>query len=175
MPCRDARPEDAAALARISVDAWRAAYRGLMPSDLLDGLKADDAQRDWERAFASGSTSVVAFEQDHQVVAYCYAGPSRDPEAGAATAEVIALYVHPDYWRCGVGSQLTTFALNRLATLGFDRVTLWVLRENERARRFYEAFGFLSEGTERVSSDLIGSPLREIRYCMDLKSLRRER
>ncbi len=171
MPCREVRPEDASALARISVEAWRAAYRGLMPSDFLDGLSAAEAQARWERAFAAGQPSAVVFEQDQELVAACQFGPSRDPDADPDTAEVIALNVHPDHWRRGFGSQLMSFTLNRLREQGFAAATLWVLRGNARARRLYEALGFNLEGTERSTSDLIGSPLHEVRYRITLGRL----
>jgi ribosomal protein S18 acetylase RimI-like enzyme len=166
MPCRMVKPEDASALACISVAAWQAAYRGLMPPEFLDALSAADIQTRWERVFAEGPPSVVVFERDQQVVASCHFGASRDPDATPGTAEVFSLNVHPDYWRRGLGSQLTTFALNRLRAEGFACVTLWVLRDNARAQRFYEALGFQRDSSERSTSDLIGSPLHELRYRM---------
>ena len=174
MSCREVRPEDASALARISVGAWQAAYRGLMPSDFLDALSPVEAQARWERAFAEGQPHVVVFEQDQELVAACHFGPSRDPGADPATGEVIALNVHPNHWRRGFGSRLTSFTLDRLHARGFAAATLWVLRGNARARRFYEAVGFKPDGTERSTSDLIGSPLHEVRYCITLGPAERE-
>ncbi len=47
MPCRLVKPEDATALARISVAAWQAAYRGLMPHEFLEalGFQRDSSER----------------------------------------------------------------------------------------------------------------------------------
>ena len=36
--------------------------------------------------------------------------------------------------------------------MGFERLVLWVLRMNERARAFYEEFGFRADGTEKVDT-----------------------
>jgi len=36
-----ATPDDALPLARLHVAAWRAAYRGLVPDEFLDGLDVD--------------------------------------------------------------------------------------------------------------------------------------
>jgi len=168
MPCREVRPEDASALARLSIDAWQAAYRGLMPSGFLDALSPAEAQARWERAFAERLPLVVVFEQDQELVAACQFGASRDPGADPATGEVIALNVHPDHWRRGFGARLTSFALERLQARGFAAATLWVLKGNTRARRFYEAAGFQPDGTERSTSDLIGSPLLQVRYRITL-------
>jgi hypothetical protein len=38
MIIRDASPADAAAIARVRVDAWRETYRGIVPEAFLDGL-----------------------------------------------------------------------------------------------------------------------------------------
>ena len=168
MPCRDVRPDDAPALARISIDAWQVAYRGIMPSDFLDALSPAEAQARWERAFAERQPHVVVFEHDQELVALCHFGPSRDPGADPATGEVIALNVRPDHWRSGFGSRLMSFALDRLHARGFAAATLWVLLGNTRARRFYEAVGFKPDGAERSTSDLIGSPLHEVRYRITL-------
>ena len=158
-----------AALASISVDAWQAAYRGIMPSAFLDALSAVDAQALWERTLAEGGPSVVVFELDEQVVASCLFGALRDPDVAPGTAEIIALNVHPDHWRRSLGSQLTSFALDRLRAQGFRCATLWVLRDNLRARRFYERHGFQSDHTERSTSELIGSPLCELRYRITIE------
>jgi hypothetical protein len=44
-------------------------------------------------------------------------------------------------------------------------VALWVLRDNVRARRFYERAGFIADGTEKAA-DLVGHQLREVRYVL---------
>jgi RimJ/RimL family protein N-acetyltransferase len=46
-------------------------------------------------------------------------------------------------------------------------VTLWVLRDNERARRFYERAGWSFDGTEK--EDVVaGATVTEVRYRRDL-------
>jgi len=48
--------------------------------------------------------------------------------------------------------------------MGFDKVFLWVLEENQNARRFYEKCGFMQ--TERyLFSDIGGRELKEVQYC----------
>ena len=54
------------------------------------------------------------------------------------------------------------FGLDCLKDEGYERVSLWVLEKNERARRFYEKFGFRFDGT-RKELDFDGI-MHEIRY-----------
>jgi len=58
-----------------------------------------------------------------------------------------------------------------MATLhgdGYRTVTLWVLRTNTRARRFYEQTGWSRDGTTKVDH-IGGIALDEVRYvkCFD--------
>ena len=55
-----------------------------------------------------------------------------------------------------------------LKKLGYEDVFLWVLEENERARRFYENFGFVP--TDDFLDDNIGGrDLREVRYIYEIR------
>ncbi len=51
------------------------------------------------------------------------------------------LYVHPDYWRQGLGEMLLKFAKNRFP----DHLWLYTLQVNFNARAFYEKNGFVAE------------------------------
>src|SRR5262247_3939953 len=95
--CRDARFEDAAAIAAIHVAAWRAAYRGLMPADYLAALDADRARARWEQWLRT-RCAVVVVEADGEVVGFCRYGPSRDEGSHSSTGEVIAINLRPEFW-----------------------------------------------------------------------------
>jgi hypothetical protein len=49
----------------------------------------------------------------------------------------------------------------------FDRVTLWVLEANRRARSFYESFGFTPDGDMKDDDQWFA--VREVRYRLELK------
>ena len=51
------------------------------------------------------------------------------------------LYVHPDYWRQGLGEMLLKFAKNRFP----DHLWLYTLQVNFNTRAFYEKNGFIAE------------------------------
>jgi len=55
-------------------------------------------------------------------------------------------------------------AMDALRKQGFSEVVLWVLKENERARVFYEAQGFEADGAARVEVLRDGTELHEVRY-----------
>jgi RimJ/RimL family protein N-acetyltransferase len=47
--------------------------------------------------------------------------------------------------------------------MGFAETVLWVLPANARARRFYEAAGWVADGAERTS-EVFGVTVPEVRY-----------
>ncbi|WP_202593798.1 GNAT family N-acetyltransferase [Halolamina rubra] len=80
---------------------------------------------------------------------FANAGPARDlsSDPDGPDAFFSRLYVHPDHWGDGIGTELTATVAERLAAAGHERVWLEVFEENERGRSFYESVGF-----ERIGS-----------------------
>lgn len=55
--------------------------------------------------------------------------------------------------------------MEELKQYGFDKVLLWVLEDNHRARKFYEKFGFVY--SEVFRDDIIGGrSVREVLYVL---------
>ncbi|BEL08653.1 GNAT family N-acetyltransferase [Actinoplanes sichuanensis] len=168
MPVRHAVPGDAVALARVHVHTWQAAYAGLIPQDYLDSL--DPAQREpgwrqWLEGIRPPGAILVWADGTAPPVGFVAIQPSRDP--GAEAGEITAIYLLPAYQGTGAGRELMTAAVDHLTAAGFRRATLWVLATNVRARRFYEAAGWLPDGASKVDSSR-GFPLDEVRYSRGL-------
>lgn len=66
-------------------------------------------------------------------------------------------------WRRGIGHALWTRAESHLRSSGFSRVTLWVLKENEGALRFYDSIGFVTDPGQAKTIERGGAQLIEIR------------
>lgn len=80
------------------------------------------------------------------------------------TCEIQAIYLLPDQWSKGLGQTLLNTAFEQIKLLGFERITLWVLADNERAIRFYERMGFASDAGAIKSITLGGKTVQEQRY-----------
>lgn len=159
-----ARPEDAHAIADVSVRTWQKAYRGLIPDDYLNDLEAEDKIPLWMGAILKGHPTVWVSRTAGQIVGFVAWGPSRDEDAPAGTGEIFAIYVLPAHQGSGTGRQLLTAALSQLKDGGFGGVTLWVIGGNAQARRFYEAAGFATGPDEHKMFELGGILIDEIRY-----------
>jgi ribosomal protein S18 acetylase RimI-like enzyme len=144
---RDATVEDAGAIARLQLESWRDAYRGLLPDDYLDSLDENDRTAQWQATIAEADerVSVLAAEEDDQIVGFVHTGPSETTDEG----QMFAMHVRPPLRGHGIGFDLHDLALRRLRQGGFHEVELWLLKMNRRARQFYERQGWEDEGTER--------------------------
>ncbi|WP_458688604.1 N-acetyltransferase family protein [Nocardia tengchongensis] len=161
---RSAVPEDAMAVARVHVRAWQAGYRGLLPEEHLDGLRAVERAKRYtfHLTGAGDPATTVALDRAGTVCGFVTTGPCRDDES-LAVGEVLALHVDPDRWGQGVGTVLIGAARARLAGAGFAEAVLWVLAGNDRAERFYRRDGWEYDGATR-SEVVWGVPVDENRY-----------
>ena len=171
---RIAKPEDAEGLAFVRVSAWKAAYRGLLPNEILDNLDLNkNADRFRERL--EGRSEYKAedwvYEQESQIIGWLSWRPCDDESHQIQIAELAALYVLPDLFGQGIGHALITNFLKKLQELAsFDTVQLWVLEKNERAINFYENHGF-RDSSERKDLIINGQTLaQELRYERHLET-----
>lgn len=158
---------DIEAVSAIRVRGWQSAYAGIVPQTYLDAMTVEsDAsrRRKWFRDPQRQSTDLVARDADGRPVGWLSFGPSRDQVPGAGReGEVHAVYVRPDAIGRGAGRALLAEAHTRMQGQGFQSWILWVLRENDQARRFYERAGYRADGgTQDDVYD--GTTLTELRY-----------
>jgi GNAT superfamily N-acetyltransferase len=153
---------DAPALGLVHVRAWQAAYRGQMPDDYLDELRPEERAAGWERGLRRDRARdpVLVAERDGRVVGFAVLRAAEDPEGAG---ELAAINVDPDHWGTGAGRALLAAAHAELARLGYREAVLWVLPGNRRARRFYEAAGWVADGAERTD-EVFGVMVPEVRY-----------
>jgi ribosomal protein S18 acetylase RimI-like enzyme len=152
--------EDATAIARIHVGTWRTAYAGIVPDDYLASLSEEQRTKSWQRHLTDGRTIIWVAEKDGQVIGWVAGGASRDADA-QGDSEVYAIYVSSQHWACGVGREL--MAKMEDSFPDGQSTTLWVLRDNQRAIRFYEKVGYRPDGAQK-EIQLGGRGFCEIRF-----------
>lgn len=174
---RRATPADAAAVARVQVDGWRAAYAGLMPDTLLARLSVADRTARWTRILTSPDSPLhrtFVAEAGEGILGFASIGTARDPDLdSAAAAELYAIYVHPAAIRRGIGRALFERARGEIRDHGYRRMTLWVLAGNAPAIRFYEAMGLSADGAEKIEIE-DGVELPHVRYGGEVGGEERE-
>lgn len=145
-----------------------------MPGDVLSGLSVPDRERFWSDTLSAKEprTSVVVATVAHAVVGFAAAGPPLVPvdRADPTLGDLYALYLNPDSWGCGIGTQLHATVLDRLRACGFISAGLRVLDGNQRALRFYVRHGWTDTGRTQVDRGPGGIELHERRLHRTLMS-----
>lgn len=161
MTIREATLEDAEAVARIHVDAWRTSYAGIVPDSILAALSYDSRRRDWEKRVQVRETSVLVAERDGEVIAVGACGPNRSPLDGYA-GEIYELYVDPQAQGEGAGTQLFAALCERLREGGMERQALWVYADHHQGCAFYEKLG--GERIGERETEMAGRTIAEVAY-----------
>lgn len=144
------------------VKSWQTSYRGIMPDEFLANISLTERMEARKKNADRPGIKLVALERlTGSIIAFCDAGVARDPEM-AGWGELYGIYVLEEHKREGIGSALFKEARTRLGLLGFSDMYVWVLRENHKARQFYEKMGG-ALGTEK-SVGIGGLPYVEVSY-----------
>jgi GNAT superfamily N-acetyltransferase len=151
---RWATVDDADEIAEVHISSWRVAYRGLIPDEVLDGLRQERRASQWRTWLAEGgerSFTLVGGRGD-AIEGFCtLALPSRDGDEPEGVAEIPALYLRPESRRGGIGTALVAAALAEMRARGYREAILWMLRGNDAAQAFYERGGWRLDGGQRGS------------------------
>lgn len=166
-----AGPADAEALARVHVQSWRETYRGLLPDAFLARMSEPGHARRFAKALmlpAANEVTLAAADR-YGILGYAGGGPSRRMVKGEA--EIQVLYVLRADQGHGVGRRLLVETARALAANGATSLMISVLRDNLRARGFYEHLGGVAE-QPRQERGPGGALLYEVAYTWpDIRAL----
>lgn len=170
---RQATIDDAAALAKVHIDTWRATYRGIVPDDYLASLSYEKRTARWseqiQATLAGKFEIIVAENEDGQIVGFVDGGPNRDDDP-VYKGELYAIYILQAYQGCGIGKQLIPPFAKSLLDMGLDTMLLWAFTANTQARRFYESLGGQFVRTHWF--EISGVSIEEVAYgWLDIRSL----
>lgn len=109
-----------------------------------------------------GGVGSLVVVEDGQLIGTSSYSQSRW-EQFSGFGEIISIYMLPQYMGKGYGRRLLEAAVAELEKFGYQDIFLWVLAQNQRARKFYEKCGFTP--TEHVMDHEIGGKmLQEVQY-----------
>jgi ribosomal protein S18 acetylase RimI-like enzyme len=161
---RAADVDDAPAIARVHVDSWRSTYGGVLPADFLESLTEAGYEDRWRRFISERSSRVFVIQEGNaraDVVGFASGGRERAGETGYS-GELYAIYVLEAWQRQGYGRELVRAVVGGLREMGLEDMIIWVLRDNRRARDFYERLGGVYVRAQPIT---IGSvTLEEVSY-----------
>jgi ribosomal protein S18 acetylase RimI-like enzyme len=176
---RAASASDARKIAEMHVASWQETYRGMVPDEMLASLSVERRAESWQRILdepaKADDTRVTVAELDHALVGFGACGTQRTASLAADgyDGEIGSIYVLKAYQRRGIGKALFCAMTENLLLRRFRGVALWVLRDNARARGFYEwCEGSIVATREDIRGE---TTLVEIAYAWpDLQLLKRK-
>ncbi len=137
---------DISQIAQIHRASWIMAYKPLISDKFLENLSEIHFQNIWKKNLNNESHRHLVAEHKNQIIGFI---SFSQYEVSTKTSEISSFYIDPGSAGHGVGKTLIISAFNKLAALGFRKVLLWVVRENQRAIEFYKAVKFKQMNTER--------------------------
>jgi ribosomal protein S18 acetylase RimI-like enzyme len=136
---RRAGRADAAPIAAVHDEAWRLAYRGIIPGRELERMISRRGPTWWTRAI-DRRTSILVIDVGGEIAGYATFGANRMrmlPYAG----EIYEIYLKPSHQGLGFGGHLFAAVRRELGRYGLSSFAIRVLADNAVARGFYEHFG----------------------------------
>ena len=141
---RIATLDDALAIAAMHVASWHETYAGLLSDKMLSSLSIEARSAAWAKLLQepAGSTVVYLAEHEKSIVGFGSCGAQRTDslKTQGYDGEISAIYVLREFQKRKIGARLFHTMASDLIRRGFGGAALWVLRENLRARRFYERY-----------------------------------
>jgi GNAT superfamily N-acetyltransferase len=136
-------------MAEIHARSWEIAYKDIIP---MEFIKEKNATRQalYQRIITNENTTQYVIQENCKTVGIMRVAPSQDNDVDDSTYELHCIYLHPDYYRKGIGTQAIDFAFGKALDLGKKYMTVWVFAENENAIKFYGKCGFISENKTKL-------------------------
>ena len=163
---RRATKYDSMGIAKIHIQSWQDAYKGIVTENYLKSLNVEARTKSWEKVIdLDGSQVWLDLDDDDKFRGFVGICPSRDKDAIISTGEIAAIYYSSEHWGQGFASNLFRRSITELINLEFDSITLWVLESNYRAIKFYSKHGFVQDGHTKTIK-IGGANVGEIRMCL---------
>ena len=138
---RKADKQDIARIAEIIVFGKRVAYRPIFENDYVsfNELQVVNLYEEYNSNLHRLDSMLL---YDDGIVKGVINGQPID----AKTIEITDFYVEPFFVGQGIGTLLIEYLIEQVGKKGVHKIVLWVIKDNIKARTFYEDNGFVNSG-----------------------------
>jgi ribosomal protein S18 acetylase RimI-like enzyme len=149
-------PEDIQDCAALHKASRRMSEQGVIYDSDLDRYDLDHFVQNWRDWSDNNETNILIAEKDDKIVGFSMFGRTRtrpDFDKGVVPrfgAEIYALFVHPDFFRQGIGKALFYESCQQLSEQKLNGMILWAFKKNKRANAFYTSLGGEKIGKQKV-------------------------
>lgn len=143
------------------------AYKGIIPDNIIDEFTSEKRAEIFHNVIPKAEEEYYLFKVDGIPAGFASLNKSHEENAPKYIGEIYSIYFHPDFWGTPVTKKGLQFCIDRLRNLGYSYITIWVLKDNTRAIKFYKKNGFTCDDFEKEI--YIGKKLLEIRYSKKIQ------
>lgn len=142
---RQANQQDIPRIAEIIVFGKRVAYRPIFENDEVsfNELQVVSLYEEYQK---NPDTLEGLYLYDDGIIKGVIKGHAQDEKI----VEITDFYVEPFFVGQGIGTRLLEHLIWQMRKEGFQKIILWVIKDNEKARKFYERNGFINSGETRI-------------------------
>ena len=160
---REATVSDSARIAEIDVISSRYAYKNVVPDEYLyQDMSVESRIPVHRKWIAEKRFGIYVYEDSGTGIIRGMMGTGMcEDEDKKGAFELHYLYVDPAYTGTGIGTEMMQFFEQKGRDQGCREFVVWVLKENETARRFYEKNNYCFDGKEKIFKRW---NKREVRY-----------
>lgn len=145
-------------ISNIYESSWKYAYKNIIPQDYLDSIPNGR----WASSITRKGMHSFVLLENGQIIGTASICKSRWKQYNGY-GEIVSIYFLPEFIGKGFGSHLLKKCIEELNKHGFNKILLWVLEDNIRARQFYEKSGFVC--SDEYMNDIIGGKeIKEVMY-----------
>lgn len=161
---RNATLTDAKGIAKVHVDSWKTTYKNIIPNDFLQKLSYEQRTNSWIKNISEENNYVFVAENDQkEIVGFADCG-KRESNHIEHSGDLTSIYILKEYQGQGIGKQLMHQLFIQFEKLGYNRVFVEVLEDNN-TRYFYEYYGAKYLKSEKIK--IAGANLNLLIYEWD--------
>jgi ribosomal protein S18 acetylase RimI-like enzyme len=152
MKIRDARPEDTEYIQEAAERTWKETYIEILDEETIQRIIDDWYRSESLKRQIREHDHFYVIEEKGELAGFINATVEND------VAELHRLYIYPDYWRQGFGTELYRELEDELSS-EVEKIRLTVIPENDPAAEFYRENGF--EKVEEKDTELKGEEVTQ--------------
>ena len=163
------KKEDSEEIAKLVIDSWKTAYKGLINQKYLDNLNIEDSKNKWKKQIEENN-DILIYRENNKILGVIKYGESEgDKEDG----EVYILYVKPEEKGNGIGTKLFNTAKQELLKNDYKKMIVWCLDGNKIGEDFYLKSG--GDKKEKRIYEVNGINVNENKLTFKLREQKKDK
>ncbi len=151
MIIRKAKISDIPKIAKVHVDTWKTAYKGIISDEYLQNLSYKWSENAFLTIIKKQNHEITCFiaeGESGKIVGFAIGGIERSNNP-KFKGELWGIYVATEHQRKSIGKSLVFAVVEKLLNLNINSMLVWVLKDNPY-RAFYESLGGLLIGEKPI-------------------------